>query len=117
VLPLIVHVKSGGGVTVIEKVVVLLAAGALVAPCTVTVDVACGVFVAALTVSVTVTGLAAVGCTVLEGKKLHAAFAGSALQLSVTGTPNDPEAVTWNVAVELKPCGTETGFGLTAPTA
>jgi hypothetical protein len=33
------HVKFGGAVTVKENVVVLVAAGALVAPCTVTVDV------------------------------------------------------------------------------
>jgi hypothetical protein len=75
------------------------------------------VFVAVLTVSVTVTGLADVGFTVLEGEKLQVAFAGSPLQLNVTVCPNEPAAVTWKVAVAVRPCATGTGFGLTAPTA
>jgi hypothetical protein len=94
VLPVVFHVKFGGAVTVSEKAVVLVAAGPLVAPCTVTVEVASGVFVPALTVSVTAVELAAVGFTVLEGEKLQVAFAGSPRQLSVTGSRNDPAAVT-----------------------
>ena len=57
-------------------------------------NVPAGVPVAVLMVSVTETGLAEVGKTVLDGKKLQAAPAGKPLHDKSTAALNEPAAVT-----------------------
>jgi hypothetical protein len=94
VLPVAVHEKFAGAVTVSVNVAVLVAAGVLVAACIVIVELPTVVLPVVLNVVVTVTGLPTVGLIVLEGKNTHAAPTGSPKQLNTTDKPNEPEALT-----------------------
>lgn len=71
--------------------------------------------VVVLIVSVSVTGLPAIGWMVLDGWNAQLAPEGSPEQFSATGSANEPDALTWNVALADAPWDTVTGFGLTEP--
>src|SRR6266536_1600342 len=109
VLPLVVHVNSGGAVTCRVNVWVLAAPPGAVAVI-VTVELPCGVLPVVLTVNVTVCG----GVTVFEGEKIRRAADRNPEQLTPTVPENPVPPATWKlVALEVIPCGAVIvdGFG------